>query len=169
MCSICATVIAVHANAPTHYHCGRKATFGERFTTFLYVTNIFCNVLSTLLSAAAYIKARTMTKNIQLAQRQAHIIRYYILISLLSTILVSIPNTISLFQVYVKSVSDAIAKPSVWMQTINSGIHLFVYLLLNRDFRERVLHILHLGESADTRTRDGAAVFLVSVKERAIS
>ncbi|PIO72668.1 hypothetical protein TELCIR_05388 [Teladorsagia circumcincta] len=80
----------------------------------------------------------------QQAQRQAHIIRYYLLISLLSTVLVSLPNTIALFQVYVKSVSDVISKPAVWMQTINSGIHLFVYLILNRDFRNRALELVRL-------------------------
>ncbi|RCN37161.1 hypothetical protein ANCCAN_16942 [Ancylostoma caninum] len=42
-------------------------------------------------------------------------------------------------------VSDAISKPSVWMQTINSGIHLFVYLTLNRDFRKRAFHLLRGG------------------------
>ncbi|KHJ78815.1 hypothetical protein OESDEN_21560 [Oesophagostomum dentatum] len=89
----------------THYHCGRKATFGERFSTFLYISNIFCNVFATMLNAAAYIRARTMTKNVHRAQRQVHIIRYYLLISVLSTVLVSLPNTIALFQVYVKTVS----------------------------------------------------------------
>ncbi|KAK6022482.1 hypothetical protein OSTOST_11819 [Ostertagia ostertagi] len=102
--SIYAITTAIYDDRPTQYHCGRKATFGEGFSTFVYVTNIFCNVLSTLLNAAAYVKARTMTKNVQQAQRQADIIRYYLLISLLSTVLVSLPNTIALFQVYVKSV-----------------------------------------------------------------
>ncbi|KAK6739080.1 hypothetical protein RB195_020889 [Necator americanus] len=120
----------------------RKATFGEGFSTFLYISNIFCNVFSTTLNAAAYIKARTMTKNVHRAQRHVDIIRYYLLISVLSTVLVSLPNTIALFQVYVKSVSDAISKPSVWMQTINSGIHFFVYLALNREFRRRAFHLL---------------------------
>ncbi|KAK6057100.1 hypothetical protein COOONC_05386, partial [Cooperia oncophora] len=146
---IYAVTTAVYADHPTHYHCGRKATFGEGFSTFVYITNIFCNVLSTLLNAAAYVKARTMTKNVQQAKRQAHIIRYYLLISVLSTVLVSLPNTIALFQVYVKSVSDVISKPAVWMQTINSGIHLFVYLILNRDFRQRALHLIRLGGSTD--------------------
>ncbi|CAJ0605700.1 unnamed protein product [Cylicocyclus nassatus] len=136
---------AIHYNHLTQYHCGRKATFGEGFSTFLYVSNIFCNVLSTVLNGAAYIKAKGMTKNVPRAQRQVAIIRYYLLISVLSTVLVTLPNTIALFQVYVKSVSDAISKPSVWMQTVNSGIHLFVYLALNRDFRKRAIYLAHCG------------------------
>ncbi|KAL6735543.1 hypothetical protein Aduo_005974 [Ancylostoma duodenale] len=136
---------AIYYSHPTHYHCGRKATFGEGFSTFLYISNIFCNVFATMLNAAAYVKARTMTKKVHRAQRHVDIIRYYLLISVLSTVLVSLPNTIALFQVYVQSVSDAISKPSVWMQTINSGIHLFVYLTLNRDFRKRAFHLLRGG------------------------
>uniref|UniRef100_A0A1I7WRK4 G_PROTEIN_RECEP_F1_2 domain-containing protein n=1 Tax=Heterorhabditis bacteriophora TaxID=37862 RepID=A0A1I7WRK4_HETBA len=77
-------------------------------------------------------------------KRQVATIRYYLLISVLSTLLVSLPNTIALFQVYVKAVSDAISKPSVWMQTINSGIHLFVYLTLNREFRIRAFSLLRM-------------------------
>ncbi|VDO84739.1 unnamed protein product [Heligmosomoides polygyrus] len=145
---------AIHDVRRTHYHCGRKATFGEGFSTFVYISNIFCNVLSTLLNLAAYVKARTMTKNVQRAQRQADIIRYYLLISVLSTVLVSLPNTIALFQVYVKTVSDAISKPAVWMQTINSGIHLFVYLALNREFRKRTLYLVRLGASEPQTTSE---------------
>ncbi|KIH47253.1 hypothetical protein ANCDUO_22690 [Ancylostoma duodenale] len=55
---------AIYYSHPTHYHCGRKATFGEGFSTFLYISNIFCNVFATMLNAAAYVKARTMTKNV---------------------------------------------------------------------------------------------------------
>ncbi|XGW07266.1 hypothetical protein V3C99_010451 [Haemonchus contortus] len=149
-----AVTLAVYNDRPANYHCGRKVTFGEGFSTFVYVTNIFCNVVSTLLNAAAYIKAKQKTKkNVQQAQRQAHIIRYYLLISLLSTVLVSLPNTIALFQVYVQSVSDVISKPSVWMQTINSGIHLFVYLILNRDFRHRAQYLVRLEGSMSHHTK----------------
>ncbi|VDL66121.1 unnamed protein product, partial [Nippostrongylus brasiliensis] len=80
------------------------------------------------------------------------IIRYYLLISVLSTVLVSLPNTIALFQVYVKTVSDAISKPAVWMQTINSGIHLFVYLALNKEFRKRALYLVRLGKPMDNQS-----------------
>ncbi|WKX95257.1 hypothetical protein Q1695_012034 [Nippostrongylus brasiliensis] len=144
---------AIYDVRRTYYHCGRKATFGEGFSTFVYITNIFCNVLSTLLNLAAYVRARTMTKNVQRAQKQADIIRYYLLISVLSTVLVSLPNTIALFQVYVKTVSDAISKPAVWMQTINSGIHLFVYLALNKEFRKRALYLVRLGKLMDNQSK----------------
>ena len=42
---------------PTTFFCGRKAAFGESFGTFIYISNILCNVVATCLNAAAFILA----------------------------------------------------------------------------------------------------------------
>ena len=87
--------------------------------------------------------------------RQVSVIRYYLIISVLSTLLVSLPNAIALSQLYIHrvgnhprpspvvsfQVKDSVSKPAYWMQTINSGIHFFVYLSLNRDFRTRTIEM----------------------------
>ncbi|CAB3404147.1 unnamed protein product [Caenorhabditis bovis] len=131
------------------YHCGRKAAFGEGFGTFIYCCNITCNVISTIFATLAYIKAVKLSKTQPRMQRQVNIIRYYLLISALSTLLVSLPNAIALFQLYVQKVSDKLSKPAYWMQTINSGIHFFVYLALNKEFRARTFRMFHLIQSED--------------------
>lgn len=98
-------------------------------------------------------------------QRQVNVIRYYLLISVLSTLLVSLPNTIALFQLYVEKVScsiltfffknyvfqvsDSLSKPAYWMQTINSGIHFFVYLALNKEFRARTFRMFKMVHSEE--------------------
>ena len=46
---------------PTAFTCGRKAAFGESFATFIYISNILCNLLATCLNAAAFTLATRMT------------------------------------------------------------------------------------------------------------
>ncbi|PIC46519.1 hypothetical protein B9Z55_006185 [Caenorhabditis nigoni] len=149
-CSICvAFYLAFTENHLTSFYCGRKAAFGEGFGTFIYCCNITCNVASTIFATAAYFKALNLSKTQPRMQRQVNVIRYYLLISVLSTLLVSLPNTIALFQLYVEKVSDSLSKPAYWMQTINSGIHFFVYLALNKEFRARTFRMFKMVHSEE--------------------
>ncbi|CAI2344935.1 unnamed protein product [Caenorhabditis sp. 36 PRJEB53466] len=162
--SICvAFYLAFTENHPTSFYCGRKAAFGQGFGTFIYCCNITCNVASTIFATAAYFKALIFPRHSENArifakhlnafrprmQRQVNVIRYYLLISVLSTLLVSLPNTIALFQLYVEKVSDSLSKPAYWMQTINSGIHFFVYLALNKEFRARTFRMFKMVHSEE--------------------
>ncbi|PAV71705.1 hypothetical protein WR25_27068 [Diploscapter pachys] len=106
--------IAANSDRPVHFYCGRKAAFGENFGTFIYLCNIVCNLASSILNGAAYLRARQLCKIQCRIQRQVAIIRYYLLISLLSTLLVSLPNAIALFQLYVQRVGDSVSKPASW-------------------------------------------------------
>ncbi|CAD6200031.1 unnamed protein product [Caenorhabditis auriculariae] len=148
-CIAVAFSIAYSDNHYTHFYCGRKAAFGEGFGTFIYACNITCNVASTVFSTAAYVKAVRMSKTQPRMQRQVNVIRYYLLISVLSTLLVSLPNATALFQLYVHKVSDSLSKPAYWMQTINSGIHFFVYLALNKEFRARTMRFFKIVNSEE--------------------
>uniref|UniRef100_A0A8R1HS90 G_PROTEIN_RECEP_F1_2 domain-containing protein n=1 Tax=Caenorhabditis japonica TaxID=281687 RepID=A0A8R1HS90_CAEJA len=160
--------LAFTENHFTSFYCGRKAAFGEGFGTFIYCCNITCNVASTVFATAAYFKALNLSKTQPRMQRQVNVIRYYLLISVLSTLLVSLPNAIALFQLYVEKVimkeimkitktkcierlqvSDSLSKPAYWMQTINSGIHFFVYLALNKEFRARSFRMFKLVHSEE--------------------
>ncbi|CAI4232809.1 unnamed protein product [Auanema sp. JU1783] len=150
ICSILAGIFISHKNDHlTDFYCGRKAAFGDGYGAFIYISTISFNCLATLLNAASYIKAIHMSKTHSRMQKQVAIIRYYLCISTLSTLLVSLPNSIALFQLFIKHVSDSISKPAYWMQTINSGIHFFVYLALNKDFRGRTKRIFSHRESED--------------------
>ncbi|CAJ0586740.1 unnamed protein product, partial [Mesorhabditis spiculigera] len=122
-----------HEHDSAMYYCGRKAAFGDEFGAFIYTHNIVCNVLAAIFSLAAYVKARRMVKTQTRMQRQLGLIKNYFIISIVSTALVSLPNAIHLFQVYVKELSNSISKPAYWAQTVNSGIHFFVYLALNSE------------------------------------
>uniref|UniRef100_A0A914Y160 G-protein coupled receptors family 1 profile domain-containing protein n=1 Tax=Panagrolaimus superbus TaxID=310955 RepID=A0A914Y160_9BILA len=100
-------------------------------------------------------------------------IRYYLCISLLSTILVSVPNLISIFSVWVKEVDNAISKPAVWMACFNSALSPFVYFAFNRDYRNRCFQLVEFHShspkvitayTATTRARNNQ--FTVTPSER---
>ena len=54
--------IAANSDRPVHFYCGRKAAFGENFGTFIYLCNIVCNLASSILNGAAYLRARQLCK-----------------------------------------------------------------------------------------------------------
>ncbi|KAJ1370770.1 hypothetical protein KIN20_032577 [Parelaphostrongylus tenuis] len=131
------------------FNCGRKSTFGLAFSAFIYISCIVSNFASTLLNAISYVKARaTMRNNPRQAQQHVDTIRYYLLISVLSAVLVSVPNFKSLYKVYAGKVLLGISKPSDWLQTLNAGINLFVYISFNKEFRQRILYLLRLGRES---------------------
>ncbi|PAV58688.1 hypothetical protein WR25_10070 [Diploscapter pachys] len=66
-------------------------------------------------------------------------IRSCLIVSSISTLLVSLPNCLSLCSLLVVSVKDSISKPAVYATCINSGINIFVYLLQNDQFRRHVI------------------------------
>ncbi|VDL67449.1 unnamed protein product [Nippostrongylus brasiliensis] len=43
-----------------------------------------------------------------------------------------------MFSILITAVQDHISKPAVWATCINSGINLFVYLILDRELRQHV-------------------------------
>ncbi|GMR36237.1 hypothetical protein PMAYCL1PPCAC_06432, partial [Pristionchus mayeri] len=86
-----------------------------------------------LLNCIAYCKVKTFTSMNEKNRNMARL-RYYIVISFISTVLVSIPNLISLTSVLFEKVSDAISKPAVWATCVNSGLNFFVYFALNLEF-----------------------------------
>ncbi|KAK6737448.1 hypothetical protein RB195_019881 [Necator americanus] len=123
------------------YWCGRKAAFGDFFASFLYASNIVCYLLAFTLTLMAYFKSQYwMDKNS--SREQLVRIRYLLMISILSIILISIPNGISLFYQYISHVANAIAKPSTYLTCVNSGINIFVYLVFYKEFRDEFKRII---------------------------
>ncbi|KJH45854.1 hypothetical protein DICVIV_08082 [Dictyocaulus viviparus] len=134
--------------------CGRRATFGLLMGVFIYSLSIFCNIMSTVLNAIAYVKARKLMRtNIRREQQQLHTILCYLIISLFSTVLVSVPNTKSLFKLYVNEDRSAISKSLEWMQTLNTGLTLFVSMLLNQELRQHVWRLLSKNRFTKSKTR----------------
>ncbi|EYB86431.1 hypothetical protein Y032_0279g1205 [Ancylostoma ceylanicum] len=124
------------------YYCGRKATFGMIFSGFVYAHNVVGYVSGVVLNSVALrqkeSKANTFCVDSKDQDRQIQQIRSCLIVSSISTILVSIPNCLSLFSLLIASVRDSISKPAVWATCINSGVNLFVYIVLDRDFRQHV-------------------------------
>ncbi|CAI5440551.1 unnamed protein product [Caenorhabditis angaria] len=117
------------------YFCGRKEAFGRDYASFIYGINLFGYLFSFGLNCITMKKASSTVN--KLVQKQIYNVRYSLVISFISFILVSIPNAISLFSIHVWEVDSLIAKPSTYFTCINSGINIFVYLALNTEFRNQ--------------------------------
>ncbi|EYC01451.1 hypothetical protein Y032_0107g3809 [Ancylostoma ceylanicum] len=116
------------------YWCGRKAAFGNSYASFVYGMNIVCYLLAFVLTMICYFKSKYYMDTCSAKQHLARI-RYQLMISLLSIVLISTPNGISLFAQYIAEVADAVAKTSTYLTCVNSAINIVVYLLLHKEFR----------------------------------
>ncbi|VDO86324.1 unnamed protein product [Heligmosomoides polygyrus] len=112
------------------YYCGRKAAFGNSYASFIYGVNI-----------VGYVVGFALT-TVSSARQHLTRIRYQLLISVLSIVLISVPNFISLFAQYIGEVADAIAKPSTYLICANSAINIFVYIALYQEFRAEFARIV---------------------------
>uniref|UniRef100_A0A8R1I346 G_PROTEIN_RECEP_F1_2 domain-containing protein n=1 Tax=Caenorhabditis japonica TaxID=281687 RepID=A0A8R1I346_CAEJA len=121
------------------YYCGRKAAFGNDYATFIYIINIFGYLFSFLINCITMIKASSTIN--KLVRRQIINVRYSLVISFISFVLVSIPNAISILSVHFEETVSFISKPSTYFTCVNSGINIFVYLLLNAEFRHQFKYL----------------------------
>ncbi|VDM67841.1 unnamed protein product, partial [Strongylus vulgaris] len=115
------------------YYCGRKAAFGDIYASFVYGMNIVFYLLAFALTLMSYFKSQYWMDT-STAKRQLARIRYQLMISVLSIILVSTPNGISLLSQYITDVADAISKPSTYLTCINSAINIVVYIVFFEEF-----------------------------------
>ncbi|CAJ0937606.1 unnamed protein product, partial [Mesorhabditis belari] len=130
-------------NEKAKYFCGRKAAFGRAFSVFIYAHNVFGYIAGLVLNVTAYRIASIDSNSHRINPSVIRQMRVCIMVSLLSTVLVSIPNSLSLISaVHLSSISNAITKPAVYATCINSGINIFVYFVLNSDFRRRCIFLL---------------------------
>ncbi|EYC01450.1 hypothetical protein Y032_0107g3809 [Ancylostoma ceylanicum] len=123
------------------YWCGRKAAFGNSYASFVYGMNIVCYLLAFVLTMICYFKSKYYMDTCSAKQHLARI-RYQLMISLLSIVLISTPNGISLFAQYIAEVADAVAKTSTYLTCVNSAINIVVYLLLHKEFRSEFVRII---------------------------
>ncbi|XGW10837.1 hypothetical protein V3C99_012384 [Haemonchus contortus] len=121
--------------------------------------NIFGYLSGFILGCIAYCKSLYLVESREQKMR----IRYVLMVSALSIVLVSIPNGISLFAQYIAEVADAIAKPSTYLACASSSINIFVYLALNREFRTEFKRIiLRRGGLAPTHSRTPVTISVVT-------
>jgi hypothetical protein len=129
--------------AKVTYYCGRKNAFTPAYGTYVYVFIIFGYMFGFILNISTFIGAKRAAKSREML-RQIDRIRYLLIISLISVILVSIPNLVSLTSVWILPIADSIARPSVWASCVNASINLFVYLCFNSEYRIEFCKVFHL-------------------------
>jgi len=92
-------------NAP--FYCGRKVSFGRVYSTFIYTADVFgfttafvLNCITLARLARLYRRRRNRLE----VQKQLKRIRYMLVISITSTVMVAFPNAVSLSAAWLKKV-----------------------------------------------------------------
>ncbi|GMS84010.1 hypothetical protein PENTCL1PPCAC_6185 [Pristionchus entomophagus] len=124
------------------YYCGRKAAFTANYGTYVYLVNVGGYSIGFLLNLISYCKVHTFMNRTEKNKNLARL-RYYLVISAMSTVLVSIPNFINLASVLFDRIADEVSKAANWTTAINSGMNFFVFLALNEEFRNRCKQIVN--------------------------
>uniref|UniRef100_A0A914QEY3 Uncharacterized protein n=1 Tax=Panagrolaimus davidi TaxID=227884 RepID=A0A914QEY3_9BILA len=124
------------------YGCGRKAAFSTAFGLIDYITNIFGFSFAFGLNLFVLYKAHQLS----LSSKQCQKIRAYTVISLISTVLISIPNLCSLINAVAVKLPDLLITPTAIMACINCSLQFFVYLYFSREYRNRVLFLFTFGK-----------------------
>ncbi|KAL6728432.1 hypothetical protein Aduo_010206 [Ancylostoma duodenale] len=124
------------------FDCGRKATFSYAYGQVLYCFEIGGYVIGLVMNAVAYFRCRLILCN-DAAQEQLKRIRYYLAIATISTLLVAIPNAKQLLLDHLKEagLDEWLSLSFNWLSLIASSLNIFVYLILNREFRSEFCNV----------------------------
>uniref|UniRef100_A0A915E9H6 G-protein coupled receptors family 1 profile domain-containing protein n=1 Tax=Ditylenchus dipsaci TaxID=166011 RepID=A0A915E9H6_9BILA len=147
------------------FYCGRKVSFSIVFTTYVYAADVAGFVLALVLNCLTLCKLGDLyarRKNRFEVHRQLKRIRYMVVISLISTLTVAIPNALSLSSAWFGRLDIYLSEPAVWMIAFKSSINFFVYLVLKSEFRQRVYEILGCLNGVDQEHKREQQVFDVS-------
>ncbi|KAI1732281.1 serpentine type 7TM GPCR chemoreceptor srsx domain-containing protein [Ditylenchus destructor] len=127
------------------FYCGRKVSFSVLYTTYVYSADVAGFVLALILNVLTLCKLGKLyrkRKNRFEVKRQLRRIRYMLVISLISTLTVAVPNAISLSSAWFGRLDIYLSEPAVWMIAFKSSINFFVYFTLKTEFRQRLYEIL---------------------------
>lgn len=108
------------AQAP--FYCGRKVSFTVYFSSYVYCADVTGFMLALVLNLLTLCKLANLyakRMNRYEVQRQLKRIRYMIVISLVSTLFVALPNGISLISAWVGRVSERASESITPVQLVN--------------------------------------------------
>ncbi|CAD5224536.1 unnamed protein product [Bursaphelenchus okinawaensis] len=127
-------------------YCGRKASFSNTFSTYIYISAITGYTLALGLNCVTLLKLKQMHSKMKNRELQSHfrILRYMVLISLISTLAVIIPNALSLFGAFYGRVDIAVSETANWFGAVKSSVNILIYFVLKPDFQSRALKLLRL-------------------------
>ncbi|KAF7632874.1 G_PROTEIN_RECEP_F1_2 domain-containing protein [Meloidogyne graminicola] len=144
--SIAYTIAWLNRNkGPVEAYCGRKVAFTKGYTTYVYLADVLGFVIALLVNCITLCRLGHLyaqRENRFEVKKQVRRIHYLLLISIMSTLTVAIPNGISLVSAWFGRLNIALSDPANWMIAAKCSVNLFIYLVLKADFRQRIYEIL---------------------------
>uniref|UniRef100_A0A7E4UZT0 G_PROTEIN_RECEP_F1_2 domain-containing protein n=1 Tax=Panagrellus redivivus TaxID=6233 RepID=A0A7E4UZT0_PANRE len=123
------------------YLCGRKAAFGTPFGIFDYAFNVIIISIALALNVGTYFKAMS----IQQSRGSLRKIKCYTVVAVVSTVLISVPNLLSLLSATFLYVPHVFSTPAPIMECVNGALQFFINFAMNTEFRCRCFGVVSLG------------------------
>uniref|UniRef100_A0A7E4V6X7 G_PROTEIN_RECEP_F1_2 domain-containing protein n=1 Tax=Panagrellus redivivus TaxID=6233 RepID=A0A7E4V6X7_PANRE len=136
------TIISVVWPTPNvTFKCGRKAAFGTEFGVFDYAFSVITIWTALVLTVITCIAAMSVNQS----KSNKYKMKCYTAIAIVSTLLISIPNLLSIIDTMVK-LPLVLSIPSSGLSCVNCALQFFINFSLNNAFRTHFLRILSFGK-----------------------
>uniref|UniRef100_A0A7E4VTH1 7TM_GPCR_Srx domain-containing protein n=1 Tax=Panagrellus redivivus TaxID=6233 RepID=A0A7E4VTH1_PANRE len=135
------TITIIWYTENVRWSCGRKAAYGANFGLVDYTYNVIGFTAAFLFNIVAMCKAI----KIKQSGRNMAKLKCYTAIAFLSTLLISIPNMLSIINVFV-TVPNELMTPAPILACANGAVQFLVYFTFNPEFRHRFLQIITFNQ-----------------------
>uniref|UniRef100_A0A7E4VLL2 7TM_GPCR_Srx domain-containing protein n=1 Tax=Panagrellus redivivus TaxID=6233 RepID=A0A7E4VLL2_PANRE len=134
-------ISAIWPTQNVRWSCGRRATFGVSYGMIDYAYNVILFSLAFVFNLIALIRALKVRQS----GRNMSKLKCYTAISFLSTLLIAIPNLLSIINVF-WTLPDMIITPAPLLACANGAIQFGVYLTFNAEYRRRFLQLVTFNQ-----------------------
>uniref|UniRef100_A0A7E4V5P9 G_PROTEIN_RECEP_F1_2 domain-containing protein n=1 Tax=Panagrellus redivivus TaxID=6233 RepID=A0A7E4V5P9_PANRE len=124
------------------FTCSRQAAFGVPFGVFNYAFNVFAIVAGLALNTATCLKAR----KIQQSCGNVRKIKCYTSVAVVSTLLVSVPNFISIIHATWFTMPENLMTPAPILACVNCALQFFINVGMNEEYRYRFFKVFTCGK-----------------------
>uniref|UniRef100_A0A0M3IDW7 G_PROTEIN_RECEP_F1_2 domain-containing protein n=1 Tax=Ascaris lumbricoides TaxID=6252 RepID=A0A0M3IDW7_ASCLU len=135
----------IKPDRPTDFQCSLSLAFGLPYSIFNYAITITADMIGFSFSVAAYYMAKVSAKKSGIRmplRKELARTRLIFLLSLLSVVLVAVPNAIILKAITGKSYSDAVFDYVYCIFCIRSCLNILIFGVYNVDFRSQLLKVV---------------------------
>uniref|UniRef100_A0A914WSX6 G-protein coupled receptors family 1 profile domain-containing protein n=1 Tax=Plectus sambesii TaxID=2011161 RepID=A0A914WSX6_9BILA len=132
----------------TVFLCTISGAYEKYYTTWNYIVTVFGHFFAFVLNASAFLTAKSKSRLIKSGLRaeigkEITLVRLMLSISLVSALLISIPNIILWGQSWVWKIGINVSGYLYVSFCASSVINIFIYIFFNKDFRAQLFRFIH--------------------------